>query len=153
MHAVQQDVEVATAVSDVVPHKVMLFAGHNHNGDFCDAMHCIPDHDLMANYEAHRVLSTHAAQWVDAAHSCNHHADALPVSSDVVSDETNSERIATAPITDSFFAAGVSGVVLYEPFGGMCSGLEMLLRNQIPVKRYIYSDIDASVRQVARYRL
>eukprot|EP00877_Chromochloris_zofingiensis_P006431 jgi/Chrzof1/2040/UNPLg00696.t1 len=150
LHAVQQDIEVASAVCDSVPDKDMLLAGHN--GDFCDALHCIPDHDLVANYEAHKVLSTQAAQWMDAALSCNHD-DVTPVSLKHVPGGVNSKRINTASVAGSFFPAAMRGVVLYEPFGGMCSGLEMLLRNQIPIMRYLCSDVDASVRQIARHRI
>jgi hypothetical protein len=32
------------------------------------------------------------------------------------------------------------GITLYEPFGGMCSGLEAMLANGMHVSRYLYSD-------------
>jgi hypothetical protein len=44
-------------------------------------------------------------------------------------------------------------VVLFEPFGGLCAGLEMALRNAIPIHAYIYSDISPVARDVAQHRL
>ena len=46
-----------------------------------------------------------------------------------------------------------AGVTLYEPFGGLAAGLEMLLRSNIPVTRYIYSDTSPQARAVAAHRL
>lgn len=54
---------------------------------------------------------------------------------------------------DFFLAAAHEGVTLIEPFGGMCSGLEMLLRNGIPVKRYLYCDKSTSCQRVAQHRV
>ena len=45
------------------------------------------------------------------------------------------------------------GVVLYEPCGGLCAGLESVLRNGIRVVRYYYSDTDPAARAVAWHRL
>ena len=44
-------------------------------------------------------------------------------------------------------------MVLYEPFGGLCAGLEMLLRNGVKVHNCYYSDIDNDARKVAEYRV
>jgi len=49
--------------------------------------------------------------------------------------------------------AASHGVVVYEPFGGLCAGLEMVLRNGIAVTRYIYQDTDPAARQVAAHRV
>ena len=46
--------------------------------------------------------------------------------------------LSTAPQPDSLYRATHYGVTLYEPFGGLCAGLEAVLRNNIPVLRYIY---------------
>jgi site-specific DNA-cytosine methylase len=46
-----------------------------------------------------------------------------------------------------------TGVTLFEPFGGLAAGLEMLLRNGIPVRRYLYSDVSPAAVSVARHRL
>jgi len=52
-----------------------------------------------------------------------------------------------------FDAASRTGVVLYEPFGGLCAGLEMVLRTGLAVQRYIYQDIDPAAQLVARHRV
>ena len=58
-------------------------------------------------------------------------------------------QLNTAAVSATFFpAAYAQGIVLYEPFGGMCAGLEMVLRNGFRVNQYIYSDTDAAVRKI-----
>ena len=47
----------------------------------------------------------------------------------------------------------LTGVTLFEPFGGLSAGLEMLLRLGIPVLRYVYCDISSAARRVARRRM
>ena len=46
-----------------------------------------------------------------------------------------------------------TGLTVVELFGGIASGLEMCLRNGIPVQRYIYCDKSDSVRSIAEFRL
>lgn len=62
-------------------------------------------------------------------------------------------QLDTRPQTASVTRAVKQGVVLYEPFGGLCAGLEALLRNNITVHRYIYSDISPAAQAVARHRI
>ena len=50
-------------------------------------------------------------------------------------------------------AARRAGVTLYEPFGGICSGLDMLLRNGVRVTRYLYSDIAEDAQLAAAHRV
>jgi hypothetical protein len=45
------------------------------------------------------------------------------------------------------------GVTVLELFGGLCAGLEALLRNGVSVKRYIYCDTSAAARIVSCHRL
>ena len=45
------------------------------------------------------------------------------------------------------------GVILFEPFGGLCAGLEMALRAGILVHKYIYSDNDPVVARIANKRI
>ncbi len=45
------------------------------------------------------------------------------------------------------------GVTLFEPFGGLCAGLEMCLTTGVVVHRYWYCDISAECQAVARHRL
>jgi hypothetical protein len=56
-------------------------------------------------------------------------------------------------IAATFFANAQKGIVLYEPFGGLCAGLEMVLRCGIPVTRYLYSDIDPVAQDLAQVRM
>ena len=42
---------------------------------------------------------------------------------------------------------------LFEPCGGLCVGLEAVLRNRIMVKRYSYCDPDKQVRLIAQHRI
>ena len=52
-----------------------------------------------------------------------------------------------------FDAAMREGITLYEPFGGMCSGLDSMLGNGYTIARYLYSDIDPAAVKVARHRI
>ncbi|KIY99053.1 Retrovirus-related Pol polyprotein from transposon gypsy [Monoraphidium neglectum] len=45
------------------------------------------------------------------------------------------------------------GITVYEPFGGLCAGLEAALRAGVKVGRYIYADTAAVAQKVARFRL
>ena len=45
------------------------------------------------------------------------------------------------------------GVTLFEPFGGLAVGAEMLLRNGVPIQRYIYADTSPAAQKVAKHRL
>ena len=59
----------------------------------------------------------------------------------------------TRVIGKAFFSNALSnGVVVVELFGGMCSGLEMCLRNGVRVKRYVYCDSLEEMRAVAKHR-
>jgi hypothetical protein len=54
----------------------------------------------------------------------------------------------------AFFPSALKeGIVLFEPFGGMCAGLEMVLKMGITVKRYLYSDTGKSANAVAKHRV
>ncbi len=64
------------------------------------------------------------------------------------------ERLNTYPVGQSLFAAACEqGLVLYEPFGGLCAGLDMLLTCGVRVCQYLYSDIDPAAQAVARARV
>eukprot|EP00775_Hariotina_reticulata_P001887 gene1887-biopygen3371 len=63
-------------------------------------------------------------------------------------------QLNTAPCADTFFrAAHEQGLVLWEPCGGICAGLEMLLRNGFKVARYFHSDIDPLATRLAAHRI
>ena len=56
-------------------------------------------------------------------------------------------------VAPTFFPAAQVGLVVFEPFGGLCAGLEMVLRNRLPVHTCYYCDIDPTAQKVARHRL
>jgi hypothetical protein len=45
------------------------------------------------------------------------------------------------------------GVTLFEPFGGLCAGLEMCLTMGVKVHKYWYCDINPDCQAVALHRL
>lgn len=62
--------------------------------------------------------------------------------------------IDSTPVPGRTIQAMLSGsVTLFEPFGGLAAGLEMLLRNGVVISRYIYCDISAAARAIAAHRL
>lgn len=63
-------------------------------------------------------------------------------------------QLCTVCVAQKFFSrAALEGVVLYEPFGGLGAGLEMLLRMGVRVKRYLYSDTCEDARAVITHRI
>jgi hypothetical protein len=63
-------------------------------------------------------------------------------------------KLATHPADTSFFqAASTVGLRLFEPFGGICSGLEAVLRAGMKVKTYYYADNDATAHRIAAHRI
>jgi hypothetical protein len=62
------------------------------------------------------------------------------------------ESLCMNPLSSTFSVNAQKGLVLYEPFGGMCAGLEMVLRCNIPIHRYYYSDINPVARKLAATR-
>lgn len=64
------------------------------------------------------------------------------------------KSISAACVPDaSVYALLADGVTVLELFGGIAAGAEMLLRNGIVIKRYMYCDIDPAVRAIAAHRL
>jgi hypothetical protein len=73
---------------------------------------------------------------------------------DVESDLKGVMSIDTSYVGEQFFpAAELNGVVVIELCGGMCAGLDMVLRQGIKVVGYHYCDIDPNVRAVAKHRV
>jgi len=54
-----------------------------------------------------------------------------------------------SPIPTSFFKQAVKGVVVVELFGGLASGVEMLLRCDVPISRVYYCDKYVKAQQCA----
>jgi hypothetical protein len=64
------------------------------------------------------------------------------------------QQLNTACVSSSFFPAALAdGITLYEPFGGLCAGLEMVLRAGISGKQYFYSDTDQTAQRIAQHRV
>jgi len=62
--------------------------------------------------------------------------------------------ICTKVLGPQFYAnAFQEGIVVLELFGGLCAGLEMVLRNGIKVHNYLYCDKDVGVRRIAAHRM
>jgi hypothetical protein len=62
--------------------------------------------------------------------------------------------INTHVIGEQFFSSASShGIVVCELFGGICSGLEMVLRSGVAVQKYFYCDKDHVARRIAAHRL
>eukprot|EP00775_Hariotina_reticulata_P015117 gene15117-biopygen1455 len=63
-------------------------------------------------------------------------------------------QLSTHSCGEGFFTAAHSrGIVLWEPCGGLCAGLEMVLRNGFTVNRYLYSDTDLTAQTIALHRI
>eukprot|EP00775_Hariotina_reticulata_P013865 gene13865-biopygen15796 len=69
------------------------------------------------------------------------------------SDEEATASLLFALSAISASSALSAGVVLYEPFGGLCAGLEMVLKAGFCVQQYYYSDIDPVAQHIAAHRL
>ena len=63
------------------------------------------------------------------------------------------QELDTQPRKRQWQAAATTGVTLYEPFGGLCAGLEAVLRNGVPVQHYYYSDVNPAAQLVAKHRI
>ena len=64
------------------------------------------------------------------------------------------QQLCTESVAHAFFpAACTAPVVLLEPFGGLCAGLEMALRNGTAIQQYHYMDINPVARRVASHRI
>ncbi len=60
----------------------------------------------------------------------------------------------TSCCANSFFPWVLKqGVVVFEPFGGLGAGLEMMLRQGIKIRKYVYADISPVARSVIAFRM
>ena len=101
--------------------------------------------DAMEPAAAEQLQQLHrtATAWVQAA--------AQPHPSQPAARSPSS--LSTTSVAATFFPAAAAGLVVYEPFGGLCSGLEAVLRNGFLVSAYFYSDIDPAATAIAQHRL
>jgi hypothetical protein len=63
------------------------------------------------------------------------------------------EELCMNSVAATCFTYETKGVILYEPFGGLCAGLKIVLRCGIHVDKHHYSDIDPVTQSVARVRM
>jgi hypothetical protein len=99
----------------------------------------------LPSYQQHpeRALQAQASEWVLAAqrtaNSRNH---------------TAGGGVDTRCCAGTFFTtARRRGITLFEPFGGLGAGLEMVLKHGIRVNRYVYADTSGTARAVMQHRL
>ena len=104
--------------------------------------------DLWA-LEQHQQLRSKATRWVATVAA----TPSAGTASYSPAPARSASQLNISSVSSSFFAAASSGLVVYEPFGGLCAGLEMVLRNGYRVHTYLYSDIDPIARKVAQHRL
>ncbi|KAF6258012.1 hypothetical protein COO60DRAFT_1164663 [Scenedesmus sp. NREL 46B-D3] len=127
-----------------------------HNGSFADAYELPPETNQPAAMWLTERLSAAAQRWVSAAVPAQPtRAAPLPGALRGEPDAFGvcaTQQLCTQPVAFSFFPAAAQGVVLLEPFGGLCAGLEMLLRNGTAVKHYYYLDSNATSRKVAAHQ-
>ena len=144
-------------INHIAPSFIDLLAGNA--GTFMDGTECLPEtNDWFLTWNQER-LAKQAARWVRKAEELipqMHVASPLPgsaVSAENAQGVRRTEQVCTRSIADSFFPAAQRGITLYEPFGGLCAGLDMLLRNGFAVNKYYYSDIDPTARKIAVHRV
>jgi hypothetical protein len=100
--------------------------------------------------ERQQQLRQQATSWVASAAAVRtrDHLTATPTLA-----ERDPASLDISSVAATFFPAAAAGLIVYEPFGGLCSGLEMVLRNGFQVHRYFYSDVDPTAQAVAQHRL
>jgi hypothetical protein len=136
------------------PTPAAMLAGHN--GSFADAYDLPPETNQPAATWRTDRLSAAAQCWVNSSAPTQPTPAALPGTLTGEPDAfgvRDTQQLRTQPVASSFFPAAAQGVVLLEPFGGLCAGLEMLLRNGTAVKQYYYLDSNATSRKVAAHRI
>lgn len=103
--------------------------------------------DLLCDQQA--VLTAQATNWVATAHQ----RGLLPSAPAQQQLSPASGVLNLASVAATFFTAAPAGVVVCELFGGLCAGVEMLLRNRVPVRAVVYADISPAAQAIAQHRL
>jgi hypothetical protein len=65
----------------------------------------------------------------------------------------STQQLDTRSVNTTYWSASTDGVVLLEPFGGLCAGLEMALRSGTCIKQYLYVDNNPTARAIAAHRV
>jgi hypothetical protein len=139
------------------PTPAALLAGNN--GSVTDAVDLPPETIQPAAAWRKQQLDKAALQWVHAAQpTLGNYSQPTPLPGATSGGPDsfgvrNSTQLNTTPVASTFFPAAAQGIVLLEPFGGLCAGLEMALRNGTAVKQYYYRDTNPASRQIAAHRL
>lgn len=134
-----------------------LLAGSN--GSFNDSAEVLPDTDQEAAVWRMLQLQGASAEWVCQAQD---RLSAMPQSAPLPGMHTgqpdthgvrHTVQLSTASVSSTYYPAAAQGVVLFEPFGGLCAGLETALRNGTVVKQYYYIDSSPAARRIAAHRI
>jgi hypothetical protein len=109
-------------------------------------MAAAPNTTDMPSTQRHQeqVLQAQASEWVMAAQQ------RLAGSRNL----TAGGGVDTGCCASTFFSvARRAGITLFEPFGGLGAGLEMVLRHGVKVNRYLYADTSEVAQKVMKHRL
>ena len=146
------------SIDSFAPTPAAMLAGDY--GDFTAASAQAPETDQGAAVWHREQLRTAADGWVRQARPLLAHQAALPphpgehMGRPCAHGVRITHRLCTVPVGSSFFpTAADRGVVLLEPFGGLCAGLEAVLRNGTAVEQYFYLDSDPTAQKIAAHRL
>lgn len=146
-----------TSIDRFAPDVEQMLAGNN--GTFTDPVDVAPDTSQAAQAWRQDKLDSAAGVWVQRARPVLDQMGpdtSLPGQHTGEPDEfgvRHTVQLSTAPVADSFFPAAAAGVVLLEPFGGLCAGLEMALRSGTAVSQYLYADTSPAARAIAAHRI
>ena len=145
--------QACTGHNPAAPHPDALVEGNLHSQD------CATDLDISAQrFDAMRWSAAATTAAIAAANVAAvtvtpaQQSDAARVQSSATRDTMAALNTALLP-AEVFHHAATHGVTVVELCGGMCAGLEMVLRNQVKVHRYLYADCSETAQQVARHRL
>ena len=136
------------------PLPAALLAGHN--GGFADTAEAGPDHNQPLAQWQQQQLDAAAGHWVRKTQQ-----QGVPVDAPVEAQHQGApdacgvrttRALNTASVAGNFFTDNQS-IVLVEPFGGLCAGLEMALRNGKRVHQYLYLDTNPVAREIATQRI
>lgn len=126
----------------IAPSAEQLLAGNN--GILTDVCDMPPDTTQAAESWRQDRLEHAARHWVQAA--VPHLRTATtPVQGSYIGEANtqgvrSTQQLDTRSVNATYWPASANGVVLLEPFGGLCAGLEMALRSGTCIKQYLYVD-------------
>lgn len=124
------------------PHTDDMLKGHSHADE--------QEHYTDMNPAGKFALGLRAIAASAAMRQFEHAAPPCPLAPAT----SDAHSLDVTPVDASFFTtAATTGLVLVELCGGICAGLEMLLRNGVIVRQYLYADTDPSARLAAAHRM